>query len=235
MLRTNVEFAKGDESINSFCVLSSGAGEGKSFTVSNLACVYAQHGSRVLVVDSDLRRPNIHKMFNLPNEAGIAEYLIGSKTLEEVIQPTSVANVWVITAGTRSDAKAALPLLSGQRMTDLIQELGRRYQVVLYDTPPVLGASDAAVLAREIGLSILVVQHRRYPRTMPRRARQIIENAGGKILGVVVNNVNLGQADTYYYYHDQYEYYLRAPDRRLHVAGAKGKPEEEGIKFTEKY
>ena len=207
MLRTNIEFAKADGAGRSLCILSAGAGEGKSFTIANLAFTYAQHGARVLVVDSDLRRPGVHQCLGLPNTIGLADYLASTKTTDEIIQATSIPNVWAITSGT--DTNAALPMLTSHRMEQLIQDVSQRYDVVLYDTPPVLGVSDAAVVAREVGTAVLVIQHRRYPRAMSLRARQVIENAGGKLLGVVVNNVTIGQDETYYYYHDHYERYLR--------------------------
>jgi Mrp family chromosome partitioning ATPase len=89
-------------------------------------------------------------------------------------------------------------------MAELIRQVVQQFDVVIYDTPPILGVSDAAVMTREVGMSVLVVQHRRYPRNMSRRAVQIIQNAGGKLLGCVVNNVQLGHDETYYYYHDHY-------------------------------
>ena len=205
MLRTNVEFTKGNGAIKSLCVLSAGAGEGKSYTTANLAYTYAQQGARVLVVDSDLRRPSVHKYLELPNDFGLADYLTSSKGVDEIVQGTKVDNVWAITSGTST--RASLPLLTSHRMEQLIQEVGRRFDVVLYDTPPVLGVSDAAVMAREVGMALLVIQDRRYPRAMSLRALQVIERAGGKLLGVVVNNVTLSQDDTYYYYHGHYGYY----------------------------
>jgi succinoglycan biosynthesis transport protein ExoP len=207
MLRTNIEFAKPDGVTTSLCVLSSGAGEGKSFTIANLAYVYAQQGGRVLVVDSDLRRPGVHQYLEVSNDFGLADYLAGSKTVPEVIQPTGTPNISVIAAGSGSSANKALHLLTSRRMADLIEQVNRQFDVVLYDTPPVLGVSDAAIMAREVGLALLVVQHRRYPRNMAQRAVQVIQNAGGKLLGVVVNSVQVGQDETYYYYHDQAEHY----------------------------
>ena len=221
MLRTNIEFAKTDGAGRSLCVLSAGAGEGKSFTIVNLAYTYAQHGARVLVVDSDLRRPGVHQCLGLPNNIGLADYLASTKTADEIVQATSIPNVWAITSGTGTDA--ALPMLTSRRMEQLIQDVGQRYDVVLYDTPPVLGVSDAAVVAREVGTALLVIQHRRYPRAMSVRARQVIENAGGKLLGVVVNNVTIGQDETYYYYHDHYERYLRTHEGAPSTAPAASK------------
>ena len=209
MLRTNLDFSYPVAGTKSIAVLSSAAGEGKSFTLTNLAFVYAQQDSRVLIVDTDLRRPTTHKYWEIGRENGLSDYLAGSKTLEEVIHPTRDAKIWIIPAGDLEAAKAALPLLTSARMNQLIQELSRRFDVVLYDTPPILGISDASVVAREVGHAILVVQHRRYPRTMSQRARKMVEHSGGKLLGVVANNVHVGQDDSYYYYHEHYETYLR--------------------------
>ncbi len=235
MLRTNIEFAKGKDAIKSLCVLSAGPGEGKSFTIANLAYTFAQHGSRVLVVDSDLRRPGVHKYLGANNDVGLAEYLSGEKTVGQIIQATRVPNVSIISSGGGDKAKSALPMLTSQRMEQLIGEVGAQFDIVLYDTPPVLGVSDAAVVAREVGTAILLIQHRRYPRAMSLRARQVIENSGGKLLGVVVNNVNVGQDETYYYYHDSYEHYLHAPKGKSPPAAAGEKSKSGEIEWQGKY
>jgi polysaccharide biosynthesis transport protein len=237
MLRTNIDFTLVEGEHKSFAVLSAGASEGKSFTLANLAFVFAQQGSRVLVVDSDLRRPSVHKNLGVSADNGLSDYLTGSKTVDDIIRPTNIPNVSIITAGTGESAKAALPLLTSQRMNQLIQEVSHRYDVVLYDTPPVLGISDATVVAREVGSAILVVQHRRFPRAMSQRARKMVENAGGRLLGVVVNNVNVGKDDSYYYYyHDHYETYMRPIETTNPATPAASKklPSDE-IKLPEKY
>ena len=242
MLRTNIEFAKPESGVTSLCVLSSGAGEGKSFTIANLAYVYAQQGGRVLVVDSDLRRPGVHQYLGASNDYGLADYLAGTKTVQEVIQTTGTSGVSVIAAGTGSTVREALPLLTSRRMAELIEQVSQLFDVVLYDTPPVLGVSDAAIIAREVGLALLVVQHRRYPRNMAQRAVQVIQNAGGKLLGVVVNSVQVGQDETYYYYHDQLEQYQPPPARKTKpvaaapVAAAKPrKGDGDGFDLSGKY
>jgi capsular exopolysaccharide synthesis family protein len=220
MLRTNIEFAKPPGATTSLCVLSAGAGEGKSFTIANLAYVYAQQGGRVLVVDSDLRRPGVHQYLGASNDFGLADYLAGTKTIQEVIQPVATPSLSVIAAGTGSTVREALPLLTSRRMAELIDQVSQQFDVVLYDTPPVLGVSDAAIIAREVGLALLVIQHRRYPRNMAQRAVQVIQNAGGKLLGVVVNSVQVGQDETYYYYHDQLEHYQQPPARKTEPVAA---------------
>jgi capsular exopolysaccharide synthesis family protein len=237
MLRTNIEFAKGDNATRALCVLSAGAGEGKSFTTANLAYVYAQHGARVLVVDSDLRRPGIHQYFAVSNDIGLADYLGGTKTIDEIILPTNVPNVSIITSGGGGTPKSALPLLTSNRMRELIEELGKRFEVVLYDTPPALGVSDAAIMAREVGTSILVIQHRRFPRALPLRTRQLVENSGGKLLGVVVNNVHLGQDETYYYYyHDHYDQFTPPPSNtQPPLPTGKQKDPDDQIELQGKY
>src|SRR5579862_6382568 len=121
MLRTNIEFAKPEGTATSLCMVSAGAGEGKSFTIANLAFVYAEHGSRVLVVDSDLRRPRVHEHLGVPNTIGLADYLSGRKTVQEVIQSTSIPNLSVIATGGDTSAKVALPLLTSHRMVELIE------------------------------------------------------------------------------------------------------------------
>jgi Mrp family chromosome partitioning ATPase len=129
----------------------------------------------------------------------------------------------------------ALPLLTSNRMNQLIREVGQRFDVVLYDTPPVLGISDATVVAREVGKAILVVQHRRFPRAMSQRARKMVENAGGKLLGVVVNNVHLGHEDTYYYYHEHYEHYSHLGEPPKPAGTKKAAPVAEEIQIQDKY
>lgn len=240
MLRTNIDFSQPGGGHRSLAVLSAGASEGKSFTLANLAYTYAQQGQRVLVVDSDLRRPTTHKYLDIERENGLSDYLSGAKSFEEVIHPTKTPNIWGIPAGGIRSTKLALPLLTSQRMNQLIREAGERFEVVLYDTPPVLGISDAIIIAREVGNAILVVQHRRFPRAMSLRARKMIEKSGGKLLGVVVNNVHVGHEDTYYYYyHDHYDHYLRGTDtaepaeRPASSATAPAKKDE--IKLDDKY
>ncbi len=221
--------------MTSLCVLSAGAGEGKSFTIINLAFVYSQHGARVLVVDSDLRRPSVHKDLRMSDTVGLGDYLSGEKSIDEIIQPTEIPNVSAIAGGGSGTAKDALPLLTSRRMADLIEQVGRQFDVVLYDTPPILGVSDAAIMAREVGLSIFVIQHRRYPRNMARRAVQVIQNAGGRILGVVVNNVQLGHDETYYYYHDQGEHYQHTPAREKQPVAAVKPLDNDEINLSGKY
>lgn len=204
VLRTNVLFSRKDESLNTLSVLSGGAGEGKSTTLLNLATIFAQSGGRCLVVDSDLRRPSIHKLLRLTNSIGLTNYLLKQNTLEEVIQTTQLATLDFLPSGKLPSS--SMGILSSEKMKELIRELKLRYDFVFFDSPPLLGVSDASILASEMDMVLQVVQYRRYPQPMTLRAKQMIQKVGGNLLGIVLNNINMSQDENYYYYSGYYEY-----------------------------
>jgi capsular exopolysaccharide synthesis family protein len=205
ILRTNIEFNRKSPEANSISIASGGPGEGKSTTVSNLGYISAQGGYTTLIVDADLRRPVQHLHFDLENETGLTNYLTSDLKLEDVIRPTSVPNLFVLTSGgLPSDA---VGILNSQRMSDMIAELKLRYDFVILDSPPMLGVSDASVISSEVDQTIIVVQHRRFPRAMLTRVKQAIVGVGGTVLGVVLNNVDLRHDQNYYYYTNYYGYY----------------------------
>lgn len=209
VLRTNVLFSRKDQARNAITVVSGGAGEGKSTTVLNLATIFAQNGQRVLLVDSDLRRPSLHKRLGLSNSHGLTSFLLGQKKLEEVIQTTSQAGLDFLPSGKLPSS--SLGILNSQQMRDFIKDIKRRYDIVFFDAPPILGVSDASVLVSEMDFTILVVQYRKYPQALTARAKQMIDKVGGSLLGVVLNNINISQ-DAYYYYYSGYENYSRVEE-----------------------
>ena len=224
VLRTNVLFSRKDPKHSAVTVLSGGAGEGKSTTLFNLAVVFAQNGSRVLVVDSDLRRPSIHKILNLSNSIGLTNYLLKQNTLEEVIQTTQLATLDFLPSGKLPSS--SIGILNSIHMKSLIQELKNRYDFVFFDAPPIMGVSDASILASEVDMVLQVIQYRRYPQPMTIRAKQLIEKVGGNLLGIVLNNINMSQDENYYYYSGYYsDYYSKTDDaKEKPAAGAsKGK------------
>jgi succinoglycan biosynthesis transport protein ExoP len=205
ILRTNIEFNRKSPDANTISLVSGGPGEGKSTTLANLAFISAQGGYSSLIVDADLRRPVQHTLFNLDNKVGLTNYLTTEIPLEDVIVPTAVENLSLLPSGILpSDA---VGILNSQRMSDLIAELKTRYDLVFFDSPPMLGVSDASVLASEVDQTIIVVQHRRFPRAMLTRVKQAILGVGGTVLGVVLNNVDLRHDQNYYYYTSYYGYY----------------------------
>ena len=205
ILRTNIEFNRKNPEANTISLVSGGPGEGKSTTLANLAFTSAQGGYSTLIVDADLRRPVQHSMFNVSNDLGLTNYLTTEMRLEDAIRPTGVENLSLLPSGILpSDA---VGILNSQRMSDLIADLKSRYDIVFFDSPPMLGVSDASVLASEVDQTIIVVQHRRFPRAMLTRVKQAIISAGGSVLGVVLNNVDLRHDQNYYYYTNYYGYY----------------------------
>jgi len=223
VLRTNILFSRKDAKDSTITVLSGGGGEGKSTTLFNLATVFSQNGSRVLVVDSDLRRPSIHKILKLSNSIGLTNYLLKQNTLEEVIQTTSLPNLDFLPSGKLPSS--SIGILSSLQMKDLIRELKRRYDFVFFDSPPIMGVSDASILASEVDMTLQVIQYRRYPQPMTIRAKQMIEKVGGNLLGIVLNNINMSQDENYYYYSGYYyDYYSKSDDAKPGALAGAAKP-----------
>jgi capsular exopolysaccharide synthesis family protein len=205
ILRTNIEFNRKNPEDNVLTVVSGGAGEGKSTTLMNLSCICAQGGYTTLMIDADLRRPRLHTFFGINNSVGLTNFLTTDLMLEDVILQTPVDNLYFMPSGILpTDASG---ILNSRRMSELIQDVKQRFDLIFVDSPPILGVSDASVIASEVDLSIIVVQHRKLPRNMLLRVKQSIENVGGNILGVVLNNVDIRSDSQYQYYTSYYTYY----------------------------
>ena len=209
IMRTNIEFNRKSPSASSITIVSGGPSEGKSTTLNNLAYTFAKGGYTTLVVDADLRRPTQHRIFGVENRVGLSDYLTRHCELEDVVIPTKLDNLYFLPSGLLpSDA---VGILNSQRMLDMIQDAKSRFDIVFFDSPPILGVSDASVLSSEVDLTIIVVQHRRFPKSMIQRVKLAVDNVGGKTLGVVLNNVDVRHGDSYQYYTSYYNYYHKAP------------------------
>jgi capsular exopolysaccharide synthesis family protein len=205
ILRTNIEFNRKNPEDNVLTVVSGGAGEGKSTTLMNLAYICAQGGYTTLMIDADLRRPRLHTFFGINNSVGLTNFLTTDLMLEDVILQTPVDNLYFMPSGILPTDAAGI--LNSRRMSELIQDVKQRFDLIFVDSPPILGVSDASVISSEVDLSIIVVQHRKLPRNMLLRVKQSIENVGGNILGVVLNNVDIRSDSQYQYYTSYYTYY----------------------------
>ena len=221
ILRTNIEFNRKNPQANCITVVSGGAGEGKSTTLTNLAFVCAQGGYNVLLIDADLRRPRLHTLFDVSNTVGLTNYLTTDVRLEEVVIQTPVENLFFLPSGILPADSAGI--LNSQRMSELIDDVKSRFDLVLIDSPPILGVSDASVLANEADMTIIVVQHRKLPRQMLMRVKQAVENVGGNVLGVVLNNVDVRTDSSYQYYTSYYTYYSPAQGEATRVKRKKGR------------
>jgi polysaccharide biosynthesis transport protein len=233
VLRTNILFSRKDEKLTTVVVVSAGAGEGKSTTTLNLATVFAQAGQRVLVVDSDLRRPTLHKLLHVTNNIGLTNYLLKQNTLEEVIQTTSVPTFNFMASGKLPSS--SMSILNSAQMKEMVAELKHRYDFVFFDSPPILGVSDASVLASEMDMVIQVIQYRRYPQPMNLRAKQVIEKVGGTFLGIVLNNINMSQDESYYYYSGYYHDDYYSGNAKDEEAAPKGSDDTDHIGIKQKY
>ena len=222
ILRTNLEFNRQSPDANTVTFVSGGAGEGKSTTLANLAYTFAQGGYNTLIVDADLRRPTQHRVFGLDGNYGLTDFLTTDVDLEDVVQAAGIPNLFLLPSGKLP--YDAVGVLNSQRMMDLIAQVRSRFDIVFFDSPPILGVSDASVLVRALDLTIIVVQHRRFPRAMLQRVKQAVLNVGGNILGVVLNNVDVRHDQYYEYYTNYYNYYYtprNAPE------GVNGNPAKE--------
>jgi capsular exopolysaccharide synthesis family protein len=227
ILKANIEFNRADREANTYTLVSGGPGEGKSTTLNNLAYTFAKGGANVLVVDADIRRPSQQRFFDADNSVGLVEYLHGKVKLEDIVKSSRLDNLSFIPSGRIADD---VGIVNSPRMMELIGILKRQYDVVFFDSPPILGVSDASVLVSEVDNTIMVVQHRRFPRGMLQRVKQNVSHVGGKLIGVVLNNVDTKQDDSYSYYSSYNEYYSpkreRAEAKKPVSAGAKADDEE---------
>ncbi len=223
VLRTNMQFTNKGLLGGTFAFVSGGVGEGKSTTLFNLAYVCAQMGDKVLIVDSDLRRPVQHTFLGMTNNFGLTNVLLRDVPIEETIKATSVPNLHFLPSGKLPRTSAGL--VESQRMRELVKNLKTRYDFVFFDSPPIVGVSDASILASEVDGTMLVVQYRKYPRTISARAKRILDNVGANTVGVVLNNINIMRDDYYYYYHSYYSHYAQpeeSEEKELEVAAASG-------------
>jgi len=233
VLRTNIMFSQKDPKLNTITIVSGGAGEGKSTTTFNLATIFAQNNQRVLVVDSDLRRPSLHKILKVSNSIGLTNYLLKQNTLEEVIQTTSLPTFDFMPSGKLPSS--SMGVLSSLQMKELIQDVKRRYDWVFFDSPPIMGVSDASILASEVDMVLQVIQYRRYPQPMTIRAKQMIEKVGGNLLGIVLNNISMASDENYYYYSGYYYDYYSKQDDDAEVKPKRVAKNEDKLEIKQKY
>jgi capsular exopolysaccharide synthesis family protein len=211
-LRTSIQFAGLDHKCRTILVTSSSPGEGKSTTVANFGVVMAQTGSRVCLIDSDLRRPTLHRIFGLGNAKGLTTALLDGLPFAQIAQPTSIANLVVLTSGPVPPNPAEL--VGSNRMRESLEAAVGDFDMVLLDSPPLVSVSDAVALAAFTDGVVLVVQTGKVPYEVIRRAAAQIHAVKGRILGVVMNAVNLKRDGYYYDYYRYYHSYYAPPDNK---------------------
>ena len=207
-LRTNINFAAVGSPMKSVVVTSSVPAEGKSTTAANLAMAMALDNKRVILVDADLRRPSMHKLFRIESSPGLTDILVGTHTLDETIRDTTVPNVRIIPAGSPPPNPAEL--LGSAAMGHLLATLETMADVVLFDSPPALAVADAVVLASRTNGVLLVVGYGETKKTNTKKAIDILSRGNANVLGTVLNRMD-GPSSGYYYG----KYYVPATDRSV--------------------
>jgi capsular exopolysaccharide synthesis family protein len=158
-----------------------------------------------MLIDADLHRPRQHKMIGVDNKEGLANVLMGEISLESAIKETSLPNLHFIPSGRLNSSVHGL--LNSTVLADIIASLREHYDWVFFDAPPIIGVSDASLIMRQVDGVCLVIQHRKYPRAISKRAKDAVDNLGANLLGVILNNINVSKDYSYYYYQQHYYYY----------------------------
>jgi polysaccharide biosynthesis transport protein len=202
-LRTSILLSSADVQPQVLMITSPGKGEGKSITAANLAAVMAHAGSRVLLVDCDLRKPKIHKMFGLDRDVGLSSLLVSKEMKPEAfIQKTAEPKLEVLACGPIPPNPSEL--LGSKRMLTLLEMLRKDYERIILDSPPLLAATDAAVLTPIIDGTVLVLRAGETTRQMAQRAIKLLTDLNARVAGVVLNDLMLSKNG--YYYYDYYHY-----------------------------
>jgi capsular exopolysaccharide synthesis family protein len=214
---------RGGGSLRSLLVTSSEPGEGKTTVASNLAIALTQLGRRVLLIDADMRRPSIHRAFTLADHYGLADCLAGSQDWQPGVQPTDVPGLDVLVCGTIPSNPAEL--ISSRHMQDLLEEAVEGYDFVIVDSPPLLDVADSRILSTLVEGTLMVVKGGATPRELIRRAGAEARDAGGNVIGIVLNQVSPLNSDYYYYFRYYRNTYgkgamapRRIPEERVEVA-----------------
>lgn len=206
VLRTNIQFASVDKPVKIITVTSSSPGEGKTTTIANLAITFAQSGSRVLVIDADLRKPRIHKVFYLSNVTGMTTVLAQRIDYNSCITQTTIDNLFVLSAGPIPPNPSEL--LASNAMKNLMGELRNEFDIILIDAPPIGVVTDAAILSTVVDGTILVAGSGSVEIEAAQRAKDLLEKVNANVLGVVLNKIAKENYGNYYF-----SYYYYAEDK----------------------
>ncbi|MFZ5825011.1 MAG: CpsD/CapB family tyrosine-protein kinase [Bacillota bacterium] len=199
VLRTNLQFMGLDRPLRSVLITSAVPGEGKSTVAANLAVAFAQSGANVCLVDADLRRPRVAKLFAVENWRGLTNAVVSQNGLEADLQPSGVSGLSLLTSGPIPPNPAEM--LGSARMTQLLSNLEQRFEMVILDSPPTLAVTDAAVLAPKVGGVILVARSGKVARQQAQRAVTSLQAVKANLLGVTLSAVPQDEKDGYYYYY----------------------------------
>ena len=207
-LRTSLIYAAPDGQSRSIVVTSPGAGEGKTTTVTNIGIALAQSGLKMLLVDADLRKGRLHEVFQMPSSPGLSDFLVGRAEFEAVVRPTSIQGLTIVARGALSPNPSEL--IGSARMRAFLQRAAQTFDRVMFDSPPILPVTDAAILAAMTETVVAIAQSGKTPRQALHRLEAICQEVRAKVLGVVLNSVSQQDAPAYYRY-TAYQYAQEQP------------------------
>ncbi len=195
-LRTNIQYSSIDKKIRSIVITSARPEEGKSTVSGNLALSFAQNGKKVIIIDCDLRKPSMHKKFNISNLYGLSEVLIEKETLDNAIQEYN-PNLCVLTSGKIPPNPAEM--INSNSMNNLLQELKDEYDFIIIDSPPLENVTDGQILSAKVDGTILVIKAGDSKMDAVKEAKNLLNKVGANIIGIVMNQVRKNKKDYYYY------------------------------------
>jgi capsular exopolysaccharide synthesis family protein len=218
-LGTDILLSAAESPFKTVMVATAKPNQGGTSTICNLAITLAQAGQSVALVDADLRRPSLHHVFNVPNDQGLSTVLANGKLPGDVLQRTEVENLYVMTGGPIPEN--AWKLLRSPKMKDVISDLQRDFDFVLFDTPSAAVFADAATLATMVDGVLLVVRAQEQPSGSEMQVKNLLNKTRARIVGVVLNDVPLTQVDSARYFE---EYYGDGHKTEAVAAAASGRP-----------
>ena len=205
-LRTNISLSQVDKPIRTLLVTSCIPKEGKSTTVANLGVTFALAQQKVLIIDADLRRPILHRIFGVPNSQGLTHTLSDTVEYDQVFTPTKIPNLWVVTSGIIPPNPSEL--LGSQKMRLFLERSQKKFDMILLDSPPISSLADASVLGSIVDGVLFVIKANMASRDLVEKDKDQLQTVGANIIGVVLNDVDIKRDGYYkYYYYYNYEYY----------------------------
>jgi len=199
ILTHNIKLGSLDESVKSIMITSSIPEEGKTYIGTNLAINLAQQGKNVLLVDTDYPRPSLYRIFSMDNEIGLTEVILGEASIEEVLKPSGIDNLWVMTTGPKPPSTTQL--FESNQMREFVKEAEKLFDMVIFDTPPMFSLNDPVILGALVDRVITVASAGGVTRHMLKQAIENLERGNARLLGVVLNKMQMEGTHYYYYYH----------------------------------